>query len=127
GDGWCGAGWRGGVGAPASMAGPVAVRSTQFGGGLCIPLRSAREESGMEIRLASLLRGAQEAEGTAIIIDVFRAFTTAAVAFDRGAEQIVLVAEVEEALALRRRGVGHLCLGEVDGKRPPGFDFGNSP
>lgn len=81
----------------------------------------------MEIHLASLLRGAQEAEGTTIIIDVFRAFTTAAVAFDRGAEQIVLVAEVEEALELRRRGVGHLCIGEVDGKRPPGFDFGNSP
>ena len=81
----------------------------------------------MEIRLASLLQGAQEAEGTTIIIDVFRAFTTAAVAFDRGAEHIVLVAEVEEALDLRRRGVGHLCMGEVDGKRPAGFDFGNSP
>lgn len=81
----------------------------------------------MEIRLVSLLRGAQEAEGTTIIIDVFRAFTTAAVAFERGAEQIVLVAEVEEALDLRRRGVGHLCIGEVDGKRPPDFDFGNSP
>lgn len=88
---------------------------------------TTREELGMEIRLASLLRGAQEAEGTTIIIDVLRAFTTAAVAFDRGAEQIVLVAEVEEALDLRRRGIGHLCLGEVDGKRPPGFDFGNSP
>src|SRR5205823_6736333 len=88
---------------------------------------TAREEFSMEIYLASLLRGAQEAEGTTIIIDVFRAFTTAAVAFDRGAEQIVLVAEVDEAVALRRRGVGHLCIGEVDGKRPPGFDFGNSP
>ena len=81
----------------------------------------------MEIRLASLLRGAQEAEGTTVIIDVFRAFTTAAVAFDRGARQIVLVAEVDEALDLRRRGVGHLCMGEVDGKRPADFDFGNSP
>src|SRR5499427_10562356 len=85
------------------------------------------EESSMEIRLASLLQGAQEAAGTTIIIDVFRAFTTAAVAFERGATQIVLVAEIDEALALRRRGVGHLCVGEVDGKRPPGFDFGNSP
>lgn len=81
----------------------------------------------MEIRLLSLLRGAQEAEGTTIIIDVFRAFTTAAVAFACGAERIVLVAEVDEALALRRRGVGHLCMGEVNGKRPPDFDFGNSP
>jgi 2-phosphosulfolactate phosphatase len=81
----------------------------------------------MEICLASLLRGAQEAEGTTIIIDVFRAFTTAAVAFERGAEKIILVAEVAEALELRRRGVGHLCIGEVDGQRPAGFDFGNSP
>jgi len=39
----------------------------------------------------------------------------------------VLVAEVEEALDLRRRGFGDLLMGEVDGKRPDGFDFGNSP
>jgi 2-phosphosulfolactate phosphatase len=81
----------------------------------------------MEILLDSLLRGAQEAEGTVIIVDVFRAFTTAAVAFRRGAAAIILVAEVEEALDLRRRGMGHLCMGEMDGKRPDGFDFGNSP
>ncbi|MCH7745272.1 MAG: 2-phosphosulfolactate phosphatase [Chloroflexi bacterium] len=81
----------------------------------------------MEIRMGSLLRGAQEAEGTAIIIDVYRAFTTAAVAFSRGVEKIVLVAEVEEALELRNRGMGDLCMGEVAGIRPDGFDFGNSP
>jgi 2-phosphosulfolactate phosphatase len=81
----------------------------------------------MEIRIGSLLHGAQEAQGVTIIIDVFRAFTTAAVAFDRGAEKIILVAEVEEALALRRQGKGHLCMGEVDGIKPEGFDFGNSP
>ena len=81
----------------------------------------------MEIRIGSLLRGAQEAVGTTIIIDVFRAFTTAAVAFARGAEKIVLVAEVEEALALRRQGVGQLCMGEVAGVKPDAFDYGNSP
>jgi len=81
----------------------------------------------MEIRIGSLLRGAQEAEGTTIIIDVFRAFTTAAIAFSRGVEKIVLVAEVEEALELRNRGLGDLCMGEVAGIRPEGFDFGNSP
>jgi 2-phosphosulfolactate phosphatase len=81
----------------------------------------------MEIRIGSLLRGAQEAQGVTIIIDVFRAFTTAAVAFDRGAAKIILVAEVEEALELRRQGKGHLCMGEVDGIKPGGFDFGNSP
>ena len=81
----------------------------------------------MEIRIGSLLRGAQEAVGTTIIIDVFRAFTTAAVAFARGAEKIILVAEVEEALALRRHGAGQLCMGEVAGVKPDAFDYGNSP
>ena len=81
----------------------------------------------MEIRLGSLVEGARQAEGTAIIVDVFRAFTTAAIAFDRGATEIVLVAEVDEALKLRRRGIGDLSMGEVDGKRPDGFDYGNSP
>ena len=81
----------------------------------------------MEIKLGSLVRDAREAEGTVIIIDVFRAFTTAAIAFDRGADHIVLVAEIEEALALRDRGVGDLLMGEVDGTRPEGFDYGNSP
>ena len=38
-----------------------------------------------------------------------------------------MVAEIEEALRLRDRGVGDICVGEVDGIRPEGFDFGNSP
>ena len=81
----------------------------------------------MDIRIYSLLEGARAAWGTAVIIDVFRAYTTAAVAFSRGAEKIILVAEVAEALELRERGLGSLCMGEVDGIRPEGFDFGNSP
>ena len=81
----------------------------------------------MEIRLVSLLEGARAASGVVIIIDVFRAYTTAAVALSRGVEKIVLVAEVEEAIALREQGVGDLCVGEVGGMRPDGFDFNNSP
>ncbi len=81
----------------------------------------------MEIRLESLLTGARRAEGTVIIIDVYRAFTTAAVAFSRGAKKIVMVAGIDEALRLRRRGVGEICMGEVDGIKPDKFDFGNSP
>ena len=81
----------------------------------------------MEIRLGSLARDARDAAGTVIIIDVFRAFTTAAIAFDQGATSITLVAEADDALVLYRCGVGDLLMGEVDGKRPPGFDYGNSP
>ncbi len=81
----------------------------------------------MEIVIDSLLEGVRRARGVVIIVDVLRAYTTAAVALARGAQKIVLVAEVDEALELRRAGVGELCMGEVGGMRPEGFDFGNSP
>ena len=81
----------------------------------------------MEISLGSLKRGAEEAQGTTIIIDVFRAFTTAAIAFDRGAKEIVLFADPNDALDLHRKGVGDYLMGEVSGKKPDGFHFGNSP
>ncbi|MGI9425475.1 MAG: 2-phosphosulfolactate phosphatase [Hyphomicrobiaceae bacterium] len=81
----------------------------------------------MDVKLDSLLAGAERATGTAIVIDVFRAFTTAAVAFARGADKIIMIANVEEALRLRRDNVGQICMGEVDGRAPAGFDLGNSP
>jgi len=81
----------------------------------------------MEIRIESLIEGAARAEGAVAIIDVFRAFTTAAVAFANGATHITMVASVEEALALRHQGAGQICMGEVGGRPPERFDFGNSP
>jgi 2-phosphosulfolactate phosphatase len=81
----------------------------------------------MDIAIRSLLEGAAEAAGAVAVIDVFRAFTTAAVALANGASAIVMVETVEEALALRDGGAGEMCMGEVGGRRPPGFDFGNSP
>jgi len=81
----------------------------------------------MDIRLHSLLEGARSATGVVGVIDVFRAFTTAAVAFSRGAASIIMVSGVEDALSLRQQGAGQICMGEVDGRPPPEFDFGNSP
>jgi hypothetical protein len=81
----------------------------------------------MEISILSLLEGATRATGTVAIIDVFRAFTTAAVALANGASSIVMVRSAEEALALRDAGIGQICMGEVQGRAPDGFDFGNSP
>lgn len=81
----------------------------------------------MTIALHSLLDGAAQATGTVAVIDVFRAFTTAAVALANGASRIVMVAAVDEALALRDRGAGQVCMGEVRGRAPDQFDFGNSP
>jgi 2-phosphosulfolactate phosphatase len=81
----------------------------------------------MEVVIESLLEGAARATGTVAAIDVFRAFTTAAVALANGASRIVMVGTVEEALALREAGLGQICMGEVGGRAPEGFDFGNSP
>jgi 2-phosphosulfolactate phosphatase len=82
---------------------------------------------GMEIWIGSLLEGAARASGTVGIIDVFRAFTTAAVVLANGGSRIIMVDTVEEALSLRDRGIGQVCMGEVGGRMPDGFDFGNSP
>lgn len=62
-----------------------------------------------------------------VVIDVLRAFTTTAVAFARGASEIVLAASLEEAAALRGRYPDAIAVGEIDGYPIAGFDFGNSP
>lgn len=80
----------------------------------------------MNIYFADLTTCA-EAAGTVVVIDVLRAFTTAAHAFAAGAQEILLVETVEQALDLRTRFPGSLTMGEVDGLPIPGFDFGNSP
>jgi 2-phosphosulfolactate phosphatase len=81
----------------------------------------------MQIIIGSLLEGANIATGAVAIIDVFRAFTTAAVAFANGASHIIMVGSVDEALSLRDDGQAQICMGEVRGRAPEGFDFGNSP
>ena len=67
------------------------------------------------------------ASGAVVVIDVVRAFTTAAYAFGAGARSITLVAAVDEALALKAADPALLVMGEVGGLPPAGFDFGNSP
>lgn len=69
----------------------------------------------------------QDVEGVVVAIDVLRAFTTAAYAFGAGADSILLVGTVTEALELARSIPGALTMGEVNGERPKGFDFSNSP
>jgi 2-phosphosulfolactate phosphatase len=78
------------------------------------------------IKRYSLLAGARRARGLAVVIDVYRAFTTAALIFHLGAEEIVLLAEPEDVLRLKRND-GHLAVGEVGGRMVAGFDLGNSP
>ncbi len=67
------------------------------------------------------------ATGIVLIVDVLRAFSTAAYAFSRGAKEIMLVSEVDEALELKEKTPNSKVMGEVGGLPPEGFDFGNSP
>lgn len=73
------------------------------------------------------LDDAHLARGVVVVIDVLRAFTTAAHAFDAGIVNIYPVAGVGEAILLRESMPGSLIMGEVDGEKPAEFDFGNSP
>jgi len=82
----------------------------------------------MEITIKEFIKGAQEAQGLTVIIDVFRAFSTACYAFDNGINRLLDVATPEEAFALRDKLKAEVIIaGEQDEKKPAGFDYGNSP
>jgi len=81
----------------------------------------------VKIRRYSLLEGAKKAVGVAIVIDVFRAFTTAAYVMANGADRIYPVKTVEEAFELKRIHGDWILMGERNGEKVPGFDYGNSP
>jgi 2-phosphosulfolactate phosphatase len=66
-------------------------------------------------------------DGAVVVVDVIRAFTTAAYAFASGAAEIYLVGTVDEALAFKSAHAGSWAMGEERGLRPDGFDFPNSP
>jgi 2-phosphosulfolactate phosphatase len=81
----------------------------------------------VHIELLDHVAGAREARGIAVVIDVFRAFSVAAYAFDAGAARVLPVAEIEDAKALGTRFPGAVLAGERHARRLPGFDIGNSP
>lgn len=76
----------------------------------------------------------QLGQTVAVVFDVLRATTTMITALSAGADRIVPVAEIAEALALRRTDPAALLAGERDGLRIGArltggveFDLGNSP
>ncbi len=81
----------------------------------------------MQIEILQLTEGAKKAKGTTVVIDVFRAFSTACYLFAAGAERIIPVEQVEGAFRLKEQIPGALLLGERYEKKVEGFDFGNSP
>ncbi len=81
----------------------------------------------MKIEIIKSLEDADKATGLAVVIDVFRAFTTEAYIFANGAEKIIPVLNLDEAHKLKKENPEYLLVGERGGLKPEGFDFGNSP
>jgi 2-phosphosulfolactate phosphatase len=81
----------------------------------------------MRVTVVDHVAGAQSAQGIAVVIDVFRAFSVAAYAFSRGAATVIPIAAIEDARELKRQHPDWLLIGERHARKLPGFDCGNSP
>lgn len=81
----------------------------------------------MNIKILQLLDGARDANGLTVIIDVFRAFSTACYVSDFGALKIIPVGDIHVSYLLKEQNPEFILMGERNEQKPPGFDFGNSP
>jgi 2-phosphosulfolactate phosphatase len=81
----------------------------------------------MKIEIHEFVEGAKRARGIAVIIDVFRAFSTACYAFDSGASRVIATVDPASAFTLKEQYHNPVLAGERNEKRIAGFDLGNSP
>jgi len=81
----------------------------------------------MQIDIVEFTEGAKSAQGIAVIIDVFRAFSAGCYAYDSGAVRIIATQSIEEAFSLKLKYNNSVLIGERDEKKIEGFDLGNSP
>ena len=91
------------------------------------PRDNGRSEIALRIVQLYGKASAPQAKGHVVVIDVLRAFSTAAYAFAGGIKEILIVAESREAFDLKKRWPDLLLAGESGGRKVSGFDFGNSP
>lgn len=68
-----------------------------------------------------------QANKTFVLIDVFRTSATLTTMLRRGARNVIVAAQPDEARAHRDRLGSCLLCGEAGGRRLPDFDYGNSP
>lgn len=81
----------------------------------------------MEIKIIHSFKNANNATGLTVVIDVFRAFTTACFAINNGAKKLIPIADINVAYDLKKENPDYILMGEREGVRPQGFDYGNSP
>lgn len=73
------------------------------------------------------IAGAQQAQGTAVVIDVLRAFSVSAYALAGGARECRLVRTVAEARVLAAQTAGAVICAEEDALPVEGIPISNSP
>jgi 2-phosphosulfolactate phosphatase len=78
----------------------------------------------MRISRLSLADGSRQAQGTAVVIDVFRAFSCEPLLFHYGASRVILSDDIPGCIAMRGEAV---LVGEQNELPIPGFDLTNSP
>jgi 2-phosphosulfolactate phosphatase len=81
----------------------------------------------MKIEIIYSFQNANKAKGLAVIIDVFRAFSTACFVINNGAKMIISVDDIGLAYNLKKENPEYILMGERHDIVPDGFDFGNSP
>lgn len=81
----------------------------------------------MKIEIKSLLEGAKKAKGITVIIDVFRAFSLEVIAAANHAYRIIPVDDIDKAFELAKTYSNSILIGERNGVKIDGFDYGNSP
>ena len=79
------------------------------------------------IQILDFVDGARQAIGLTVVIDVFRAFSTACYLFDQGAERVIPVGGLETARMLQQQNDNFILIGERGGRKVSGFRYGNSP
>ncbi len=72
-------------------------------------------------------RGAAQAKGLVVIIDVLRAFTVSAYALAGGAREVIYVPDLADATRLSVETPGAVLCAEEDGLPVPGVAISNSP
>lgn len=81
----------------------------------------------MTITTYHSIESAKSAKGLTVVIDVFRAFSTACYIIRNGAKTLIAVGEVDTAHWFKKEHENTILVGERMGKKLSGFDFGNSP
>lgn len=74
-----------------------------------------------------IIHNAKNATGTAVIIDVFRAFTVEPYLINNGAKKLIPVGDIQIAYDYKKNDKNFILIGERNGIKQSGFDYGNSP